>query len=128
MSKKNIIIMIIMLLVVLLVFIMAMRFDSGYKIKIINNTDMIVTNLELKYKVGTTIQSIPQVEPKKSWEYTIDTSNINGENAVILTYRDNSDNLYEESVIGYLEKGYEGKVDVFINEINENGKLEIEIK
>jgi hypothetical protein len=117
-----------MLLVVLLVFIMAMRFDSGYKIKIINNTDMIVTNLELKYKVGTTIQSIPQVEPKKSWEYTIDTSNINGENAVILTYRDNSDNLYEESVIGYLEKGYEGKVDVFINEINENGKLEIEIK
>lgn len=127
MSKKNII-MIGMLLVVLLVFIIAMKFDSGYEIKIINNTDKIVTNLELKYRVGTTIQDIPEVESNKSLECNIDTNNINGENAVILTYRDNSDNLYEESVIGYLEKGYEGKVDVFINKINENGKLEIEIK
>ena len=31
-------------------------------------------------------------------------------------------------MVGYLEKGYSGKSNVIINNIEENGKLDIEIK
>ena len=60
--------------------------------------------------------------------YNIDTNSIQGENAIILTYKDNKGISYEESVVGYLEKGYSGKSNVFINEIDNNGNLGIEVK
>ena len=47
---------------------------------------------------------------------------------VTLTYKDNKGNSYEEYIVGYLEKGYNGKANVVINNIDENGKLEITIK
>lgn len=43
-------------------------------------------------------------------------------------YKDKSDNIYEESVVGYLEKGYKGQSNVSINKIDEDGKLEIDVK
>lgn len=58
----------------------------------------------------------------------MDTNNIQGENAIILAYKDNKGDFHEEYIVGYLEKGYSGKCNVIINNINENGKLDIEIK
>ena len=87
-----------------------------------------VEKLELKYKVGNIIQTISQIESKKSWKDTIDTNAIQGGNSIILTYKDNKGNSYEEYIVGYLEKGYNGKANVVINNIDENGKLEITIK
>lgn len=129
MSKKNniiIIVLVVFLIVVISVF--KFSFNSGYTISIDNNTNKTIENLELKYYVGNTIKTIPQIEPKKSWKYNIDTNNIQGENAIILTYKDNKGNSFEESVVGYLEKGYSGKSNVIINKIDDTGKLEIEVK
>ncbi|HCW54173.1 MAG TPA: hypothetical protein DG753_10645, partial [Clostridium sp.] len=103
-------------------------FSSGYKISIKNNTNKTIENLELKYYDGNTLTTISQIEPKESFEYNIDTNNIRGENAVILTYKDNKGNSYEEYVVGYLEKGSIGKSNVVINKIDDNGTLEIEVK
>ncbi|WP_244834942.1 hypothetical protein [Clostridium sp. BJN0001] len=75
-----------------------------------------------------TIKTISKIEPKKSLKYTIDTNSIKGETSLILTYKDNSNNSYEESVAGYLEKGYSGQSKILINKIDTNGKLDIEIK
>ncbi len=129
MSKKNKI-MIGVLIVFLLgvIGIVKFNFTSGYKISITNDTNKTITNLELKYKVGDIIQTISQIQSKKSWKDTIDTNNIQGENVIILTYKDNKGNSYEKYVVGYLEKGYSGKASVVINKIDENGKLEIEVK
>lgn len=129
MSKKNkIITSIVILLLLGVTGIYKFSFSSGYKISITNNTNKTVEKLELKYKVGNIIQTISQIESKKTWKNTIDTNSIQGENAIILTYKDNKDNVYEEYVVGYLEKGYSGKANVVINNINKNGKLEITIK
>ncbi|WP_270206226.1 hypothetical protein, partial [Clostridium butyricum] len=103
-------------------------FSSGYKISIKNNTNKTIENLELKYYDGNTLTTISQIEPKESLEYNIDTNNIRGENAVILTYKDNKGNSYEEYVVGYLEKGYIGKSNVVINKIDDNGTLDMEVK
>lgn len=118
--------LVIFLLVV--IGILKFNFSSGYKISITNNTNTTIENLELRYKVGDIIQNISQIESKKSWKGTIDTNSIQGENAIILTYKNNKGTSYEEYVVGYLEKGYSGKADVVINKIDENGKLKMEVK
>ena len=129
MSKRNeIIISVVILFLLGVIGICKFSFSSGYKIYITNNTNKTVEKLELKYKVGNIIQTISQIESKKSWKDTIDTNSIQGENAIILTYKDNKGNSYEEYIVGYLEKGYNGKANVVINNIDENGKLEITIK
>ena len=129
MSKKNkTIISVLVAFLILVIGVFKFSFSSGYKISIENKTDKTIANLELKYKNGNTIKTISQIEPKKSLEYNIDTNSIQGENAIILTYKDNKGISYEESVVGYLEKGYSGKSNVFINEIDNNGNLGIEVK
>ena len=129
MSKRNkIIISVVILFLLGVIGICKFSFSSGYKIYITNNTNNTVEKLELKYKVGNIIQTISQIESKKSWKDTIDTNAIQGGNSIILTYKDNTGNSYEEYIVGYLEKGYNGKANVVINNIDENGKLEITIK
>ena len=129
MNKKNkIIISVLVVLLIVAISVFKFSFSSGYKISIDNNTNKTIENLELKYYVGNTIKTISKIEPKKSWKDNIDTNNIQGENSIILTYKDNKGNSYEESVVGYLEKGYSGKSNVVINKIDDNGKLEIEVK
>ena len=129
MSKRNkIIISVVILFLLGVIGICKFSFSSGYKIYITNNTNNTVEKLELKYKVGNIIQTISQIESKKSWKDTIDTNAIQGGNSIILTYKDNKCNSYEEYIVGYLEKGYNGKANVVINNIDENGKLEITIK
>lgn len=129
MGKKSKIITCILILFLLLAVIMVkMNFNRGYKISITNDSNKTVEKLELKYKSGNKIQTISKIEPEKSWKYTVDTSILQGENAIILSYKDNMGNSYKEYVVGYLEKGYSGKTNVIINNIDENGKLEIELK
>ena len=110
------------------VSLVKLNLSSGYKISIVNNTNKTVANLELKYRVGNTIQTVAQIEPKKYWKDKIDTNSIQGENSIILTYKYSKGNSYEECVVGYLEKGYSGEANVIINKIDENGNLEIMIK
>lgn len=129
MNKTNkITIGIVIFLILGFIGICKFSFSSGYKICITNNTDKTVERLELNYKVGNTIQTISQIESKKTWKDTIDTNSIKGENAIILIYKDNKGTSYEEYIVGYLEKGYRGKANVVINSIDTNGKLEIIIK
>lgn len=129
MSKKNkIIISVLVVFLTVVIGVFKFSFSKGYKISIDNNTNKTIENLELKYYVGNTIKTILQIEPKKSWKNNIDTNNIQGKNAIILTYKDNKGNSHEEFVVGYLEKGYSGKSNVVINKIDDNGKLEIEVK
>ena len=124
MSKRNkIIISVVILFLLGVIGICKFSFSSGYKIYITNNTNNTVEKLELKYKVGNIIQTISQIESKKSWKDTIDTNAIQGGNSIILTYKDNKGNSYEEYIVGY-----NGKANVVINNIDENGKLEITIK
>lgn len=133
MSKRNKIIIGVLILFLLgIVGVFKVNFSSGYKISNTNNTNntnKIVGGLEIRYKTGgVIIQSISQIQPKNSWKYTIDTNNIQSENSIILKYKDNKCNSYEEYIVGYLEKGYRGNVNVAINNIDKNGKLDMKIK
>lgn len=103
-------------------------YTRGYNICITNSTTKTIEKIELKYEDGTMIYNIAQIEPKKYWKNIINTNNIQGENAIILIYKDNTGNSYKEYIVGYLEKGYYGKVNINIKNMDENGKLDISIK
>lgn len=129
MSKKNKIIMGISILFLLgFVGIYKCSLSSEYKISIINDTNKTIEKLEVKYKVGNIIQNISQIKSKKTWNCTVNTDNIQGENSIVLIHKDKKGNSYEEYIIGYLEKGYSGKTEVVINSIDKNGKLGIIVK
>ena len=127
MNKKNKITIIIVFFLGI-ISIYKLNFNNGYKVSILNNTNKNINNLELKYKIGDKIKTISEILPKKYWKYTIDTNKIEGENAVILIYKDSNGKLHEEYIIGYLEKGYSGSVKIIINKVYDNGELNIEIK
>lgn len=114
--------------VLLLVIIDIVKFTSVYKIDISNKADSTVRNLELRYKVNGTIKNISQLEPRRFWEYKIDTSELNGEDQILLTYKDKTGRYYEKYLVGYLEKGYRGNIRITINDIDDNGKLELNIE
>ncbi|GFP77380.1 hypothetical protein [Clostridium fungisolvens] len=127
MNKKNKI-LIGVVVVLVLVAIDVMKFTSRYKIDINNKADKTVNNLELRYKVNGTIQNISELEPKKFWEYNVNTSELKSEDQILLTYKDSKGNYYEQYLVGYLEKGYRGKVNVVINKIDDNGKLDVKVE
>lgn len=130
MTKRNKIMIGVLVIFMIGIFgVFKVNFGNGYKITITNNTNEIVKDLEVRYKTGgIIIQNISGIQPKDSWRYTLDTNNIQSENAIILKYKDYEGNSYEEYIVGYLEKGYFGRVNAIINNIDENGKLEIKVK
>ncbi|WP_455539260.1 hypothetical protein [Terrisporobacter sp.] len=127
MNKRNKIIIGIVVFLLGIVGILKFSFSSGYKISIHNNTNKTTCKLEIKYKTGNVIENISQIKPKSSWKYTIDTKNLEWENAIILTYKDNKGNLHEEYMVGYIEKGYRGRVNATIYNIDKDGKLNMKI-
>lgn len=130
MYKRNkIVIGLLVIFIIGIIGVFKVNFGNGYKITITNNTNEIVKDLEIRYKTGgVIIQNIFGIQPKDSWRYKLDTKNIQSENAIILKYKDYEGNSYEEYIVGYLEKGYFGRVNAIINNIDENGKLEIKVK
>ncbi len=104
------------------------KFNSNYKISIKNNTDKFVEDLKLQYNTGELIDIIKEIATKTSWKDKINTSTIKDENSIILSYRDNNSNLHKETIISFLEKGSSGRVNIIINSIDENGKLNLIIE
>lgn len=101
------------------------KFNNNYKISIKNNTNKFIENLELQYNTGELIETITEIDAKTSWKDKINTNTINGENSIVLTYKDNNNNLHKEIVVSFLEKGSSGRANIIIDSIDENGKLNL---
>lgn len=108
---------------------------QGLKITIVNNTDKFIknvedksiTNLEFKYVSGNDIKTIRKIEVENKLEFSVNTNEVKGEDAIILVYKDRKNNIYEKTIVGYLEKGYNGEVEVYITKINDNDDLNISV-
>ncbi|MGL4847841.1 MAG: hypothetical protein ACRC28_02785 [Clostridium sp.] len=128
MKKKNKIIvgcsigLLILLTVVTRVFL-----KSEYRITIQNNANEVVKDLELVYAKGDKIDNI-SVNSYESIDYYHNTEDVEGENVVLLRYKDNNGQVHETIVIGYLEKGYSGHVRVAIHNVDKDKKLDLDVE
>ena len=127
--KKKIIFSIIISLILFIIISISFMLNSKktYKVTITNNTNSNISNLTLKFKPGKTISEDFKLNPKETIKYDIDTSDIDGETSLVLLFKDDTNNLHEEYVTGYLEKNYTGKAKVLID-INNDNKIYFSIK
>lgn len=103
-------------------------FINGYGVTIQNHTNKTLENMEIKFQSGSTIQTIAKIEPKKSWKYTVNTEVIEGENAILLVYKDKKGNPHKETLVGYVEKGYSGRTKLIVRDVDANGIWKVEVK
>ncbi len=103
-------------------------FQSGFDIKIKNQTNRDVTGINLTYDNFKTDIKIPTIASHKDYKLNINPSKDVGESAMEIQYKDNKGKLHTETVIGYFEGGYSGNIFITIKSIDEDGKLKFRIK
>ncbi|ENQ3077966.1 hypothetical protein [Bacillus multifaciens] len=106
--------------------------QDGFDIKVKNQTNKEVSGLYLTYDNIKSDIKIPLIASGEIYKLNVNpTENSNkdfDEGAMKLQYKDNEGILHTEYVIGYFEKGYSGNAVITIKSIDDNGKLDIEIK
>lgn len=129
---KKIIVSIIVLIIGALGFVTIRLAQEGFDIRVENETNKEVSGLYLTYDNIKSDINIPSIASGEKYTLNVnqneDSNNDFSEAALKLEYKDNKGNLHTEYLIGYFEKGYTGKAVVNIKSIDENGKLEVEIK
>jgi hypothetical protein len=102
--------------------------NGGFDIKIENQTKLDVIGLYLTYDNIKSDINIPSIAAHKAYKLNVNPTEDVGESSMILHYKDNNGNLHTETVIGYFEGGYSGKILITIKSVDEVGKLNIKIK
>lgn len=106
--------------------------QDGFDIKVKNQTNKEVSGLYLTYDNIKSDIKIPLIASGEIYKLNVNpTENSNkdfDEGAMKLQYKDNEGISHTEYVIGYFEKGYSGNAVITIKSIDDNGKLDIEIK
>lgn len=134
MKRKIIITVVVALVLILVGLLVACKeflgfiFTSGFDISIYNQTNTKISGLKITYKNVTKDVEIPDVEANSKVKLNVNPSENFGENSMMLYYLDKGNKRHEETIIGYFERGYSGKVNIEINSINESGRLEIKVK
>ncbi|ODG91060.1 MULTISPECIES: hypothetical protein [Bacillaceae] len=125
---KKILVVIAILITGIVGIIGYVHFQSGFDIKIKNQTNKDVTGIYLTYDHVKTDLKIPTIASHKDYKLNINPSKDVGESTMELHYKDNKGKLHTESVIGYFEGGYSGNILITIKSVDEDGKLKFKVK
>lgn len=131
MNKKGFIITATLLLLIALVSIVYKNFFTrhvGFDIEIKNNTSENISGLVITYEGIEKQIELPKIEPGKAYRINVNPKEKFGENSMIIYYKDKRGVIQKNTLIGYFEKGYSGKVNVKINSQEENGLLIMQIQ
>ncbi|MGM0789784.1 MAG: hypothetical protein ACQEUD_06795 [Bacillota bacterium] len=106
--------------------------QEGFNIRVENETNKEVSGLYLTYDNIESDIKIPSIASGEKYTLNVNPNeNSNhdfSEAALKLEYKDNKGNSHTEYIIGYFEKGYSGQAVIYIESMDESGKLEVGIK
>lgn len=131
MSKRNTSILIIILFLIALGFISYNFFQDshvGFDIEIKNNTNENISGLAVTYGGLAQDIAIPKIEAGKTYNLNINPKGNFNENSMFIYYKDKTGYKQKNTLIGYFEKGYSGKIKVNINSIDKNGLIIMQIQ
>lgn len=130
--NKRITILSIIVLVLICSGVIAYKFGisghTGFDIEIKNDTSENVKGLIITYKGIIKDIELPQIEVGKTYKINVNPKENLGENTMIIYYKDKRGIIQKNTLIGYFEKGYRGKVNVKVNSEDENGLLIMQIQ
>lgn len=132
MKKRNTIIVTLVILIIILSGIGYYKFitdrHNGFDISIKNNTSKNITGLTITYKELAKDIELPQIAPGKTYKINVNPKGNFSENSMIIYYKDSGGYKQQNTLIGYFEKGYNGKVKVNINSQDKNGLIIMQIE
>ncbi|WP_138205606.1 DUF4097 domain-containing protein [Haloimpatiens lingqiaonensis] len=130
MSKRNVIIAVIALLLIALVFssykLLAKK-HGGFDIEIKNNTSENIKGLTITYEGIVKDIQLPEIQVGKTYKINVNPKENFSENHMIIYYKDKRGVVQKNTLIGYFEKGYSGKVKVNIKSQDKNGLIIMQI-
>ncbi|GAF63547.1 hypothetical protein BTS2_0438 [Bacillus sp. TS-2] len=113
----------------LVLYVMFMSFfynPHEIKINVKNETHETIMGLSITYTNVESPIELPAILAGESHSFIIDIMESSNEQfhegSMELHYHEK----FEKTIIGYFGKGYHGKVDIIIEEIDSNGQLSIE--
>lgn len=101
---------------------------NGFKLKIINETNVIIEELKFEFKNEEKIIDIPKISSKEIIDLFIETNDISTETILSLVYFDKNGQKMYKTVVPYLEKGNSGKGTIKIISKDELGHIEFDVK
>lgn len=129
---KKIIVSIIVVIIGSVGFATFRLVQDEFDIRVANETNKEVSGLYLTYDNIKSDIKIPSIVSGEKYVLNVNQNEVSNndfsEDALKLEYKDNKGNLHTEYLIGYFEKGYTGKAVINIKSVDENGKLDVEIK
>lgn len=131
MGKRNVIIAIIVLLLItsgIIGYSFLCDNTSGFNIEIKNNTSENIRGLAITYQGITKDIALPEIKAGETYKLNINPQEDFSENSMIIYYKDKRGYIQKNTLIGYFEKGYNGKVKVNINSRDENGLIIMQIQ
>lgn len=117
-------------LIILAITIIAFQnitYYSHVKVKINNNTNSNITGLNIYYVDSKKKVSMPNLESKADYNIDIKHKSKDECEAIFINYLDKEKNENNITLVGYIEKGYSGDVNVDITDIDENGIIDMKI-
>lgn len=131
MDKRNIFIVVIVLLLIVSGFVSYKVYSNkhvGFNIEIKNNTGVNISGLTITYKGIVKDLEIPEIESGKIYKLNINPKEDFNENSMIIYYKDKRGYIQKNTLIGYFEKGYNGRVNVNINSQDKNGLIIMQVQ
>ncbi|WP_226793092.1 hypothetical protein [Bacillus sp. B1-b2] len=120
--KKKIVIGSSFLILGIITILLFLRFrEEGINITVNNNTPNDIEGLYLTYSQLDDDIKLPKVLSESNMSLTFEPD-VNESN-LILYYYDKEGEKQEEYIIGYFNRGYDAKVNIEINEVEDDGKL-----
>lgn len=117
--------------VTIVVFISILLFKVGIDIRLSNQTNNEISGLYITYDEIKSDVKIPTLKPKENYILEVSDGKNSNENfdeaALLLEYKDKNGKLHREYIVGYIERGYSGFANIKITDMDENGKLKMEI-
>lgn len=107
-------------------------FQVGIDIKVKNQMNEEISGLYVTYNEIKSDVKIPTLKPGEKNKLNVShgkNSNDNfSEGALLLEYKDSNGKVHTKYVVGYIERGYSGFANIKITDVDENGKLKMDIK
>lgn len=132
MNEKNILIVLASIIPVTVIFMINYLFQVGIDIKVKNQTNEEISGLYVTYNEIKSDVKIPTLKPGEKYKLNVShgkNSNDNfSEGALLLEYKDSNGKVHTKYVVGYIERGYSGFANIKITDVDENGKLKMDIK
>jgi len=133
MKKKLVLTLLLLLIpVILILIIFNIITQEGIDIKLKNQTNQEITGLYVTYNEIKSDVKIPSLKPGERYKLNIsDEKNSNdnfSEGALLIEYKDKNGDIHTDYIAGYIQIGFSGYASIKIKDIDETGKLKMEIK